>query len=197
MKRIYNAGKQQESFPNFTKYCACHAKWISSLIHITYETSFPMRRASKVNGKWISSLIRVTYERSFPMRGASKVTLETHQVLRLPRNLNLEAQDFSWNSWSASANTKTIRPHSDHIPTIIFQNVTTCCACHKKSHSNFTKYCACRAKLLSWSGAICPRVKVLRPPCQQKDVSHAGSICGATLVRDFVWRDLSWTFVRH
>ena len=29
----------------------------------------------------------VTYETSFPMRGASKVTLQTHQVLRLPRNL--------------------------------------------------------------------------------------------------------------
>ena len=33
---------------NFTKYCACHAKWISWLIRVTYETSFPMRGASKV-----------------------------------------------------------------------------------------------------------------------------------------------------
>ena len=47
---------------NFTKYCACHAKWISWLMHVSYETSFPMRRASNVN-------------------------LEPQQILRLPRNL--------------------------------------------------------------------------------------------------------------
>ena len=41
------------------------------------------------------------------MRGASKVTLQTHQILRLPRNL--EAQDFSGYSLNASANRKTIR----------------------------------------------------------------------------------------
>ena len=44
----------------------------------------------------MSSMICVTYETSFPMRGASKVTLQPHQILRLPRNL--EAQDFSGNS---------------------------------------------------------------------------------------------------
>ena len=53
---IYNARS--------TKYCACHAKCIS----------------------W---LIRVTYETSFRMRGASKVNLEPHQILRLPRKMNL------------------------------------------------------------------------------------------------------------
>ena len=52
-------------------------------------------------------LICVTYETSFPMRGASKVTRQPHQILRLPRNL--EAQDFSGNSLNASANRKTIR----------------------------------------------------------------------------------------
>ena len=50
--------------PNFTKCCACHAKWISWLIHLTYEASFTTRRASKV-------------------------TLPTHQVLHLPRKMNL------------------------------------------------------------------------------------------------------------
>ena len=47
------------------------------------------------------------------MRGASKVTLQPHQILRLPRNL--EAQDFSGYSLNASANRKTIRGD----PTII------------------------------------------------------------------------------
>ena len=61
MKRHLQCAEQQESASNFTKYCACHAKWIS----------------------W---LIRVTYETSFTMCGASKVTLQPHQILRLPRN---------------------------------------------------------------------------------------------------------------
>ena len=54
------------------------------------------------------------------MRGASKVTLQPHQILRLPRNL--EAQDFSGFSLNASANRKTIRGYPTIIrryPTII------------------------------------------------------------------------------
>ena len=35
------------------------------------------------------SWFRVTYETSFRMRGASKVNLEPHQILRLPRKMNL------------------------------------------------------------------------------------------------------------
>ena len=37
-------------------------------------------------------VVCVTYETSFPMRGASQVTLQPHQILRLPRNL--EGQDL-------------------------------------------------------------------------------------------------------
>ena len=72
----------EKSHSNFTKYCACHAKWISWLIRITYETSFTVR-------------------------GASKVTLQTHQVLRLPRNSEFKIS--AQNPWIASANIKTIR----------------------------------------------------------------------------------------
>ena len=71
MQRHLQCVEQVKSPSNLTKYCACHAKWMSSMICVTYETSFPMR-------------------------GASKVTLQPHQILRLPRNL--EAQDFSRNS---------------------------------------------------------------------------------------------------
>ena len=82
MKRHFHCAEQVKSPSNITKYCACHAKWMSSLICVTYETSFPMR-------------------------GASKVTLQPHQIVRLPRNL--KAPDFSANSLNASANRKTIR----------------------------------------------------------------------------------------
>ena len=73
MKRHLQCAQQQESQSNFTKYCACHAKCIS----------------------W---LIRVTYETSFRMRGASKVNLEPHQILRLPRKMNLMIDPrHTWN----------------------------------------------------------------------------------------------------
>ena len=46
MKRHLQCGEQQASTSNLTKYCACHAKWMSWLSHITDETSFTMRGAT-------------------------------------------------------------------------------------------------------------------------------------------------------
>ena len=40
MKRNLQCAEQQESSSNFTKYCACHEKWISWLILVTNETLF-------------------------------------------------------------------------------------------------------------------------------------------------------------
>ena len=64
MKPHFQCVEQVKSPSNLTKYCACHAKWMSSMICVTYETSFPMR-------------------------GASKATLQPHQILRLPRKMNV------------------------------------------------------------------------------------------------------------
>ena len=64
MKCHFQCVEQVKSPSNITKYCACHAKWTSSMICVTYETSFPMR-------------------------GASKVTLQPHQILRLPRKMHV------------------------------------------------------------------------------------------------------------
>ena len=64
MKRPVQCTEQQESPSNFTKYCACHEKWLSWLILVTYETLFTMR-------------------------GATLVTVQHHQILRLPRKMTL------------------------------------------------------------------------------------------------------------
>ena len=87
LKRHLQCAAQQESPPNFTKYCACHAKWMSSMICVTYETSFPMR-------------------------GASKVTLQPHQILRLPRKMNVV--DDLRHIWNVISNA---RSQSSHPPT--------------------------------------------------------------------------------
>ena len=47
MKRHFQCAEQQEAASNFTNCCACHTKWMSPVICDTYQTSFPMRGASK------------------------------------------------------------------------------------------------------------------------------------------------------
>ena len=130
MKRHLQWAEQQESQSIFTKYCTCHAKWMPSVIRVTYETSFPMR-------------------------GASKVTLQTHQLLRLPRKMNLMIDPR--HIWNVIYNARSSRVDAS--------NFTKYCACHAKciswlthlecaeqakSTSNLTKYCPCHAKWISW-----------------------------------------------
>ena len=70
MKPHLQCGEQQVSRSNLTKYCACHAGRLVYLVLITYETSFTMR-------------------------GATGITIQPHQILRLPRKMTL--QDFKEN----------------------------------------------------------------------------------------------------
>ena len=136
MKRHLQCAEQQESQSNFTKYCACHAKWIS----------------------W---LIRVTYETSFRISGASKFNLEPHQILRLPRKMNLMIDPRL--TWNVIYNARSNRSHNPTSPntapaTQIESHDSSSshmkrhlqCAEQQESQSNFTKYCACHAKWISW-----------------------------------------------
>ena len=89
MKRHLQCAEQKASPSNLTKYCACHAKWISWLIALTYETSFPMRRAARV-------------------------TLPLHQVLRLPRKMNLMFDPH--HIWNVISNARSNRHQSPTSP---------------------------------------------------------------------------------
>ena len=96
MKRHFQCAEQVKSPSKLTNYCACHAKWISWLIRVTYETSFRMRGATRVT-LHLHQILRLPRKmnlmidppQSFRMRGASKVNLEPHQILRLPRKMHL------------------------------------------------------------------------------------------------------------
>ena len=129
MKRHLQCAEQQESSPNFTKYCACHAKWISWLIRITYETSFTLR-------------------------GTSKVTLQPHQILRLPRKMNLMIDPrHIWNviynarsnklHTTTSPNTAPATQNESHDWSASHMKRHLQCAEQAMSTSNLTKYCAC------------------------------------------------------
>ena len=146
VKRHLQWAEQAKSPCNLTKYCACHAKWISWLIRVTFETSFTMHGASKVNlephqilhltkyctcpAKWMSSVICVTNETSFPMRRASKVTVQPHQILRLPRKMNLMIDPgHIWNV-IYNARSKQSQPRTSANTAPATQN-----ECHQRSAS--------------------------------------------------------------
>ena len=136
MKRHLQCAEQQSTPSNLTKYCACYAKWISWLIHITYETSFTMR-------------------------GATGITLQLHQILRLPRKMNLMIDPHhKWNViYNArsnsqhpptSPNTAPATQNESHDWSTSHMKRRLHCAEQQASTSNLTKYCACHAKGISW-----------------------------------------------
>ena len=94
----------------FTKYCACHEKW-----HLTFT------KYCACHTEWLACLILVTYETSFTMRGATNVTLQTHQILRLPRKITTQHLAEIWwkqlkRHFQCAADPSMIRDRSDHEP---------------------------------------------------------------------------------
>ena len=171
MEGHLQCAEQQESSSNFTKYCACHAKWISWLIRITYEKSFTMREATRIILQL--HLLRLPrkmnlmidrahiYGRSFTMRGATKAILQLQQILRLPRKMNLMIDPH--HIWNVIYNARSNKSHPPTWPNTApaTQNEShdwsashmkrhLQCAEQQESSSNFTKYCACHAKWISW-----------------------------------------------
>ena len=99
MKRHLQCAEPQASPSNLTKYCACHAKWLSWLIFVTYGTSFTMR-------------------------GATGITLQPHQILRLPRksalqNLSEILRERLKRQFQCAADSTMIRTWSEHDPNMI------------------------------------------------------------------------------
>ena len=135
MKRHLQCAEQPESPCNFSKNCACHAKWFAWLIRITYETSFTMR-------------------------GATRVSLQLHQILRLPRKMNLMVDPHHiWSVIYNARSNKSQPPTSPNIAPATQNESHDWSASDMKRHlqcaeqhwlpSNITKYCACHEILSS------------------------------------------------
>ena len=135
MKRHLQCAEQQASTSNLTKYCACHAKWLSRFILLTYETSFTMR-------------------------GATGIALQPHQILRLPRKMTLMIDlRHIWNVIYNARSNRHRPPTSPNTAPATQNDSHDWCPSHMKRHlqcaeqqaspSNLTKYCACHAKLHS------------------------------------------------
>ena len=96
----------------FTKYCPCHEKW-----HLTFT------KCCACHTEWLACLILVTFETSFPMRGATNVTLQTHQILRLPRKMTIQhLAEICWKQlkrhFQCAADPRPFREWSETVPTM-------------------------------------------------------------------------------
>ena len=133
MKPHFQCVEPVKSPPNLTKYCTCHTKSMSSVICVTYETAFPMRRASEV-------------------------TLQPPQILRLPRKMNV-INDLR-HGWNLISNARSKWSHPATSPNSAPATQNEChqwSASHMKPHfqcaeqgkppSNLTEYCACHESL--------------------------------------------------
>ena len=135
MKRHLQCAEQQASSSNFTKYCACHGKWVSGLILLTYETSFTMR-------------------------GATAFTFQPHQIMRLPRKMNLMIDpSHIWNVIYNARCSKSQPPTSPNAAPATQNESHDWSTSHMKRHLQraepvkspfqLTKYCTCHAKWIS------------------------------------------------
>ena len=131
MKRHLQCAERQKAACNFSKYCACRAKWISWLIRIAYATSFTMR-------------------------GATGSTLQLHQILRLPRKMNVMIDphhicNVIYNAESnkhkppTSPNTAPATHNECHDWATSQMKHHLQCAEQQATPSNLTNYCACHA----------------------------------------------------
>ena len=132
MKHHLQCAEEQISSSNITKCCACHAKWLASSILVTYETSFPMR-------------------------GATSITLQPHQILRLPRKMILMID--ARHTWHVIYDAQSNRSHpptspsaapatqndSHHLSSWHMKRHLQCAEKHA-SPSNLTKCCPCHEK---------------------------------------------------
>ena len=89
MKLHLQCAEQQVSRSNLTKYCACHAERLTYLVLITYETSFTVR-------------------------GATGVTIQPHQILRLPRKMTRLL--YRPHIWNVISNARSNRCHYPTSP---------------------------------------------------------------------------------
>ena len=100
MKPHLQCAEQQVSRSNLTKYCACHAERLTYLVLITYETSFTVR-------------------------GATGVTIQPHQILRLPRKMTrLLYRPHIWNVISNARSNRCHYPTSPNTAPVTKKTLT-------------------------------------------------------------------------
>ena len=161
--------RAQSYIQTFTKYCACHVK-----CHLNF-TKYCACHAER-----LTYLVLIAYETSFTVRGATGVTIQPHQILRLPRKMTrLLYRPHIWNVISnarsnrchhpTSPNTAPATQNDSHAWSSSHMKPHFQCAEQQVSRSNLTKYCACHEK---WHCKISKKISKNR----WNVISNAGPI---------------------
>ena len=106
MKSHSHCAEHQDSPSNITKYCACHEKWLSWLILLTFETSINNARSTKKHPLTSPNIVPATKKDShvsFTMRGA-RLTLQRD----IPK--------YEWKKMKRHLLWPTMREWSEHDP---------------------------------------------------------------------------------
>ena len=102
IKRHLQCAEQQDSPSNLFKYCACYVKWHAWLMPVTYATLFTMR-------------------------GAIGITLQPHQILRLPRKITFQnLREICRRQFKRHLQWRAIRKWSEPDSTIVFGLCSDC-----------------------------------------------------------------------
>ena len=161
--------RAQSYIQTFTKYCACHVK-----CHLNF-TKYCACHAER-----LTYLVLIAYETSFTVRGATGVTIQPHQILRLPRKMTrLLYRPHIWNVISNARSNRCHHPTSPNTAPATKNDSTALSSSHMKRHfqcaeqqvslSNLTKYCACHEK---WHCKISKKISKNR----WNVISNAGPI---------------------
>ena len=140
---VWTVNKQcaehQETPSNITEYCACHEKWLSWLILLTFETSFTMYGA------------RLTLQRDIPKYEENLLNENRWSVIYYGGQCeNDPSMIRTWTGHLAPPPFAELTFHALETHFVcapaIYPNFAKCCTCHENSHSNITKCCACYEK---------------------------------------------------
>ena len=134
MKRYLQCAEKKVSLPNLTKYCACHAKWLSKI-----STKFLQNRWNVIyNARPIRDRFEHDPTMIRPWNRQSATRLATEVTFRAPH------EHF------------VLKNATFRAPAII-PNFTKYCPGHEKKQFNFTKYC-------TWHEKSPPNAAPLRLP---------------------------------
>ncbi len=100
-----------------------------------------------------SCFIVATHETSFTLRGATRVTLQPHQILRLPRKMILMIDPrHIWNVIYIARSSRCHPPTSPNILILVTYETSLTLSGVTGVTSNLTKYCTCHKKTRPHSG---------------------------------------------
>ena len=121
MKPHLPCAEQQVSRSNLTQILRLSRRKIHLLNHHYIWNLIYNARSNRCHchAERLIYLIIITYQTSFTMRGATGVTLQPHQMLRLPRkmtrrNFKEKCMKTSKNRWNVISNAGTIREWSEN-----------------------------------------------------------------------------------